>query len=143
MYCSSCGVQVADQASFCSSCGKPTAISSAPAPTYAPPYASTQPPMLPPYQKKPATNAGLGFGITSLIVGILTLSYAFIDYQGISSGSYGYIYFSEIGLLFILSAVGIVFGSISTRAENAIGKGGLGVSIAAMLFTFYLAQFGG
>jgi uncharacterized membrane protein len=99
--------------------------------------------MLPPYQKKQASSSGLGLGVTSLVVGILTLSYAFIDYQGISSGTYGYIYYSEIGLLFVLSAAGIVFGSISTRAENAIGKAGLGVSIAAMLFTFFLGQFGG
>ena len=122
----------------------PTPASYQPAqPQYqAPPVQYYQQPMLPPYQKK-APNSGVGFGVTSLIIGILTLSYAFIDFQSINSGEYGYIYFSEIGLLFILSVVGIIFGSISARAENSIGKGGLAVSIFALLFTFYLAQFGG
>ncbi len=98
--------------------------------------------MLPPCQRKQG-NPGLGFGVTSLIISILTISYAFTDYQAISSGQFTYIYQSEIGLLFILSAVGIVFGSISTKAENAVGKSGLGISVAAMLFTLYLALFGG
>jgi hypothetical protein len=171
MFCTNCGVKSTGSGNFCSNCGKTLDNSLAgqpavaPTPNYGgptgyqppsnsqyqapsvPPYQppttpANQPAMLPPYQRKQG-NPGLGFGITSLIISILTLSYAFTDYQGISSGQYGYIYESEIGLLFILSAVGIVFGSISTKAQNAVGKSGLGISIAAMLFTFYLAQFGG
>ena len=98
---------------------------------------------MPPYQRVQKTNSGLGLGITSIIIGVLTLGYAFTDWQGVSSGMYGYIYYSEIGLLLMMSAVGIVFGSISTKAENGAGKAGLGISLLALLFTFFLAQFGG
>ena len=143
MYCSSCGTQIAEQSAFCSSCGKANGSISPTATASNQQSQVAQPEMLPPYQRKKAANNGLGLGVSSLVVGVLTLSYAFIDYQGISSGAYGYIYFSEIGLLFFLSALGIVLGSVSARAENSVGKGGLGVSIAAMLFTVYLSQFGG
>ena len=98
--------------------------------------------MLPPYQKK-ASNQGLGLGITSLIIGVVTLVFAFIDLGGINSGDYGYILQSEIGLLFLMSVAGITFGGISARAENPVGRAGLTLSIGALLFTFYLAQFAG
>jgi hypothetical protein len=96
--------------------------------------------MLPPYQKK-AANKGLGLGITSLIIGVVTLIFGFIDLNGINSGNYGYILQSEIGLLFVLSLTGITFGGISAREENSVGRSGLTLSIGALLFTFYLAQF--
>lgn len=98
--------------------------------------------MLPPYQKK-ASNQGLGLGITSLIIGVVTLVFAFIDLAGIDSGDYAYIFLSEIGLLFLMSVAGITFGGISARAENAVGRAGLILSIGALFFTFYLTRFAG
>ena len=129
MYCSGCGFQVENQAVFCSQCGRSTA--------------QNQPQLQPTPAQPKRSNPGLGFGISSLIIGILTLSYGFIDYDGISSGGYSYIYYSEIGLLLIMSIVGVVFGGLATRVNNAVGKAGLGVSVAALLFTLFLAQYGG
>lgn len=142
MFCTNCGLKMEKVGRFCASCGTSTEASSVQVPPVVQTPPPSYPPMLPPYQKK-ASNQGLGLGITSLIIGVVTLVFAFIDLAGIDSGDYAYIFLSEIGLLFLMSVAGITFGGISARAENAVGRAGLTLSIGALLFTFYLTRFAG
>lgn len=139
MYCSKCGNQVAVEAVFCSMCGAGTIQTTQVSVGQQPHQSSVH--QHPTSERK--SNRGLGFGIASLIVGVLTLSYGFIDYDGIANGGYSYIFYSEIGLLLVMSIVGITFGGISTKSNNNVGKAGLIVSLSALVLTLFLSQFGG
>ena len=150
MFCPNCGKPVPLESRFCASCGtqlpnnepenlhKFVTSPANPTETYLP----YEPNSMDNKQDK-QDKQGLGFGVAGLIVGILALVIGFFDYSLLGNGTYGYILESEIGILTIISIIGIVFGSISTSKKSSIGTWGLVVSILALLFTFFLAQFSG
>jgi hypothetical protein len=102
--------------------------SAAPAPSWAPVPA-------------PASNAGLGPGIIGLIFAVLSLGIGLYDYVSWTSGLYSYIDFAEIGLLGVISILGIIFGAISSAKKSRLGSWALSLSIFGLLLTFYLSQF--
>jgi hypothetical protein len=83
----------------------------------------------------------LGLGIAGLILGILSLGYGLSDFAAISDGTYSYILLEEIGILAIMSILGIAFGAVATGRKSILGLWGLVLSVLALLLTFFLSQF--
>ena len=141
MFCSKCGKSATTDAQFCSSCGSKLASSQqvqthqfAQHEPAAPLYNAT--PTMPAKQK-----SGLGLAIAGLILGILALGYGLSDFAAISDGTYSYILLEEIGILSIMSILGIVFGAVATVRKSILGLWGLVLSILAMLLTLFLTQY--
>lgn len=140
MFCTKCGKSGAASDEFCAACGnkfvktQTSTIPGAPAYHYVPSDTS----------QHPATKkSGLGFGVASLVIGILAVVLGLADFGLLQSGDYGYILYSEIGFLFLGSVLGIIFGAISTQKSNNIGRWGLGISVLALVLDIALSQFGG
>jgi len=66
MYCGQCGTEIAPNSAVCPSCGTPVATGM---PPYQPPYGQ------PMYMPKPPVP-GRGFGIASMVMGIIGVIYA-------------------------------------------------------------------
>ena len=149
MFCSNCGKQIGDADKFCSSCGavhKTSAtVSKSPDDTWIVPGSNpTGSPVPPPAYVAPvAKPSGQGLGIASLVIGVIGIVLGLVDYGGVTSGSYDYIYNSEIGLLFILSVLSVVFGSIANRRKAPIGRAALIVGLASLVITFMCARYAG
>lgn len=141
MFCSKCGKSAATDAQFCASCGAKLVSSQQ---VQSQPFTQSEPAAaafnMPPMQIQ-KSKSGLGFGIAGLVLGILALAYGFSDYAAVTDGSYSYILYEEIGILAILSILGIVFGGVSTSRKSPIGMWGLVLSTLALLFTFFLSQY--
>jgi hypothetical protein len=141
VFCPKCGKSATAEAQFCAACGSqlpvnqqvatprvPATESAAPTPSWTPAPA-------------PASNAGLGLGVTALIFAVLSLGIGTYDFASWTSGLYSYIELAEIGLLGVLSILGIIFGAISAGMKSSLGSWALSLSILALLLTFYLSQF--
>jgi predicted RNA-binding Zn-ribbon protein involved in translation (DUF1610 family) len=135
MYCSTCGKALpAEKAQFCPSCGSKQAVPAANTATVSPPY--DYPPDVPTLRR-----SGQGAGIAGLIVGLIGLFFGIYDYSLVQE-AYDYILPEEIGILFILSALGIVFSSVGASRKSSIATGGLVISLLSLFLTFYLASIG-
>lgn len=136
MYCTACGKGLpTEKAQFCPICGAkqvPAVVSAPVAP--AAPYEYVQTELVP-------RKSGQGMGIAGLIIGIIGLFIGLYDYS-LLQGAYTYILSEEIGLLFIISAAGIIFSSVGVVRKSQIATWALIVSALSMLLTFYLASFG-
>lgn len=139
-FCANCGATLADDAAFCAACGTQ---SGAPAqqtqqPTYQQPVTYAKP-------KIP----GRGFGISALVLGIIGLVFAIIDFGNVSTfvgtanafGSFG----SAIGrgyagqligqltLELIIPALAIIFGICAKKRgyKNKVATSGFVLGIIA------------
>lgn len=141
MFCPKCGKSATAEAQFCAACGNqlpvnqqvttprtPSAESATPTPSWTP---------LP----APASNAGLGLGITGLIFAVLALGFGIYDLVSWASGLYSYVDLAEIGILGVMSILGIVFGAISAGMKSSLGSWALSLSIFGILLTLYLSQY--
>jgi hypothetical protein len=141
VFCSKCGQAATAEAQFCVECGNQLTASqqiaitsvaatdsAAPAPSWAPVPA-------------PASNAGLGLGVIGFIFAVLSLGIGIYDYASWTSGLYSYIDVAEIGLLGVISILGIIFGAISSAKKSTLGTWALSLSIFGLLLTFYLSQY--
>jgi hypothetical protein len=141
VFCPKCGKSATVEAQFCAACGNQLPVnqqvatprvadtdSAAPTPSWTP---------VPP----PASNAGLGLGITGLIFAVLSLGFGIYDFAAWTSGLYSYIELAEIGLLGVMSILGIIFGAISAGMKSLLGSWALSLSIFALLLTLYLSQY--
>jgi hypothetical protein len=86
-------------------------------------------------------NRGNGLGVTGLVFALLASGFGIYDLASWSSGLYSYVDVTEIGLLFMMSLLGIVFGAIGTAQKSRVGSWALSLSIFSLLLTFYLAQY--
>ena len=129
MFCPNCGAQNADQAAFCFNCGgtfypqQPVApVNYAPTsspmhygPTYAPPV--PVPGYVAPVHQQPAKTPGIGLGVTSMILGILSLMTIAVR---------GY-WFSVLSAI-----VGIILASVGMSQAKRAGKTN-GMAIAGLV----------
>jgi hypothetical protein len=127
MYCSKCGGLLVPGAAFCPSCGQQSAVN---------PTVQQQ------YLANPKSRSKNGIGITSIVFGSLALVFGLSDYGNIQTGSFDYVYSSEIGILFLAGVAGLILGIISSRATNKPGRVGLVISAVSLLVTFVLASYG-
>lgn len=121
MFCTKCGSKQAEGVSFCSNCGNPVGAQVQSA-TVQP--VATAPVYVAPVVTQPATQGGAG--LAWAIVSFVVTGYGFFsglnDLGGVSNGTYGYIYPTEVGLLAAISVVGIILGSISMRLKHPAGR---------------------
>ena len=141
MFCSKCGRPASTEAQFCASCGaKLSSNQQVHTQQFAQPEVVT-PAYQVPTVPAPKGKSGLGLGIAGLILGILSLGYGLSDFAAISDGTYSYILLEEIGILAIMSILGIAFGAVATGRKSILGLWGLVLSVLALLLTFFLSQF--
>jgi uncharacterized membrane protein len=141
LFCPKCGKSATTDAQFCAACGAQLPVNQqVQTPRVATPETAmpsqTFTPMPP-----PASNAGLGLGIAGLVFAVLTLAFGFYDFASWSSGLYDYIAVEEIGLLAIMSLLGIIFGAVSAAKKSAVGSCALSLSIFGFLLTMFLSQY--
>ncbi len=141
MFCPKCGKSATTDAQFCAACGAQLPVNQ---PVQTPRVATPETAMpsqtftpMPP----PASNSGLGLGITGLIFAVLALGFGIYDYLSWTSGLYSYIELVEIGLLGVMSILGIIFGAISAGMKSSLGSWALSLSIFGFLLTLYLSQY--
>jgi hypothetical protein len=127
MFCTNCGSQNADNATFCTNCGAPFQQQTPVAPV-APPAYNPAPAYVPaPVFSAPTKNPGIGFGVASLILGIISLILFCFWYVSVPC--------ALIGL--ILAAVGKKSSS-DAGMSNGLAVGGLVCSIIALgLLAFF------
>lgn len=135
MFCTECGKGLpAESARFCPSCGAkltaPTSSRDQAAPAYE--YIPTQ---------ARVTKSGQGLGVAGLVTGVVGLFFGLYDYN-LVQGTYDYFAPEEIGGLFILSALGIVFSAVGVSRKSIIATWGLVISVLSLFMTFYLASLG-
>lgn len=141
MFCPKCGKSASAEAQFCAACGNQLPVnqqvatprvseseSAVPTPNWTPVPA-------------PASNAGLGLGITGLIFAVLSLGFGIYDFVSWTSGLFSYIELAEIGLLGVMSILGIIFGAISAANKSTLGSWALSISVVGFLLTLYLSQY--
>lgn len=123
MICTKCGHNNVDEALFCEECGSRLGAGASPQPGPAQqPYAAYTPPQ-PPYAQQPGMGQpyaapqpekkGVGFAVTSMVCGILSL---------VLSCCVPYV-------PFILALVGVVMGGVSLHGH----RGGKGMAIAGLV----------
>jgi|GEM_PF-1881753 len=142
-FCQNCGAPVAEGAKFCAGCGTPIVAAAAPTPAPAPtpvptPAPTPAPVPTPVYAPVKQKTPGKGFGITSMILGILGAIAAFGNVFGEEAGIMDllegkYAYFdgteSELYMSFVVMAILSVLGLIFGLAAKARGyKNGISVS---------------
>lgn len=141
MFCPKCGKSAISEAQFCASCGNQLPVNQQVAtPRVAETESAVPTPSWTPVPA-PASNAGLGLGITGLIFAVLSLGFGIYDLAAWTSGLYSYVELAEIGLLGVLSILGIIFGAISSAKKSRLGSWALSLSIFGLLLTFYLSQY--
>lgn len=131
MFCTECGKGLpTESAHFCPSCGSPQAAPSIP---QAVPheFVATEPVV---------RKSGQGMGTAGLITGIIGLVFGLYDYN-LLQGTFDYLVPEEIGILFILSALGVAFSSVGVSRKSTLGTWGLVISLLSLFLTFYLASF--
>ena len=112
--CPNCGTSSPDTNAFCNRCGYAyNNMRSAPRPNPAPAPNPVPPAYRPPVNVAPS-NKGRGFGIASMICGIVALLFAFI-YLGI-----------------ILGILGIIFGAVSKSKGYRGGMATAGIVCASI-----------
>lgn len=99
MFCTSCGRAGGTGDEFCASCGHRMPLSQPSSNTSQAPY-QFQPNPRP--VNSQVSKQGLGFGIASLVLGVVSVCFVLADFGLLSSGDYQYIFYSEIGFLFFL-----------------------------------------
>ena len=135
MYCSTCGQGLPNEkAKFCPSCGsKQVALSASAVPS------------APAYEYIPAatrdTKSGQGIGVAGLITGAIGLFFGLYDYN-LVQGTYDFFAPEEIGMLLVLSALGVVFSAVGVSRKSTIATWGLVISVLSLFMTFYLASLG-
>ena len=84
-FCPRCGTQLMDNATFCHVCGMTCGTTNMPIPqNYSPQGAHQAPPAQPAYYIKPKVP-GRGFGISSMVLGIVGAFYCFVLMIGMSA----------------------------------------------------------
>jgi hypothetical protein len=141
MFCSKCGRPASTEAQFCASCGNQLPVNQQVATPRVPSTESAAPTPSWASVPAPSSNAGLGLGITGLIFAVLSLGFGIYDFAAWTSGLYSYVELAEIGLLGVMSILGVIFGAISAGMKSSLGSWALSLSIVALLLTFYLSQF--
>ncbi len=139
VFCSNCGQQIDDQQRFCPNCGAPTQPSGQ-APVY---FAQPQPVM---YAIKPKIP-GRGFGITSMVLGIIGLVYsviAFVEALVLINADYRYVEDaagSVVGVSVvysILSILALIFGCCARGRQYKNGISASGITMGSIGITLYL-----
>ena len=158
-YCSSCGNAVADGAAFCSACGRPlqAPAQNNPTPNYAVPNNPTPnnsiPNYPPQYQYRPVVFErpkvpGRGFGITSMVLGILSVIYGLGLIGTVTSeigrlSRYSWLekavsvtFVQILTLVSVLSILSFIFSTVSIKKgyKNGISVAGLAMSIIGFVF---------
>jgi hypothetical protein len=140
MYCVQCGQKQTSEALFCQFCGTKLPIPSAqvPAPT---PQVQSQP-FHPPAPPRPAGSRGTGFAIAGLILGILGIINALLNFGMLAAGSFFYVPWESVVLVFLVSTVATVFSGIAVAKGSGAGiagliLGSLGVSFSILLVSAF------
>jgi hypothetical protein len=141
VFCPKCGKSATIEAQFCAACGNQLPVnqqvatprvnaaeSAVPNPAWTPVNASD-------------SNAGMGVGIAGMIFAVLAFGFAVYDFVFWLSGFYDYIALEEIGLLGVMSILGIILGAISAAKKSTLGSWALSLSIFAFLLTLFLSQY--
>ena len=110
MFCKNCGSVIADGAAFCANCGAPAVVEAPEAPVAAEPVYAPQQPYEAPQYVQPAYNAApaadpveRSLASSTLVFGILSISFAFIPY---------------------VNFLGIIFGAIAlSKAKRYVASG--------------------
>ena len=100
-------------------------------------------PNTPPFVVQKPRGEKIGLSVSAIVISCLALVFGLYDLNAVTSGEYGYIFFSEIGMLLIMSvvAVGLAIPAIVQKARLA--SGALTLSLLALLVTFACARYGG
>ena len=109
-YCTQCGIQLADDAAFCTQCGAAQAVAEPQAPIYTndqpPVYTNDQPPVYQPPVYDAPVQPEVKKNFTPLVLGILGIIFAWL--------------FALVG--HVLSIIGIITGAAECkRTGNASG----------------------
>ena len=130
-YCPSCGNQLTEQDAFCSKCGH-AASPQSPAPVS---FSQPAPPVTAP------ASSGLGASITGIIFGAIGLFFLLYDFAQLGSGWFTWVEPAEIGLLSVISALAIVFGSIGSSKKHTLGYVALSAGLVSIVMVLALAQY--
>lgn len=127
-FCPKCGNVVADGSMFCNHCGNPINVQ------YVQPVQPVQPVQ---YYVKPKIP-GRGFGISSMVLGIIGLFYGFVFLMALTDIPY---YAAEsmlpsVLMFSVLSILAVCFGAAARNRgyNNGICKSGLTMGIIGLCF---------
>jgi len=88
------------------------------------------------------TTQGQGLAITGIVLGAIALVLALLDIIFIWSGEYDYITAEEVGLLFLLSVVGLVFSILALAKKNSLASTATALSGSALFVVLALTIYG-
>ena len=139
MFCSRCGAKNDVSYAHCSSCGS---LLNSPyaAPQYptAPPPTNYQIPMAPPARPN---SEKFGLSLSAMLVALYTIFSGVTDLNGVASGVYGFIYASEVGLLFLLSIISLGLSIPAVVQKTKLSAGALTLSLIALVLSLACAAY--
>jgi hypothetical protein len=142
LYCSKCGVKNDAAHSYCSSCGQVLANTNFPGQIPSP----VAPPIfyqLPGVPMAPPKNEKFGLSLTAMLIAIYGILSGLIDIGSVVSGDYGYIYWSEVGLLTLIAVISLGFSIPAVVQKTRLSSGALTLSLIGLLIAFASAAYGG
>lgn len=86
-------------------------------------------------------NQGLGFSISSILIGTVAVVAGLINVSGVSQGLYLYIDDAEVGLLMLLAGTSLGLAIPAYRKKQRLRVGALIVAITSWTVVFLAAQF--
>jgi hypothetical protein len=140
MYCVQCGQKQTSEALFCQFCGTKLPIPSAQVSVPAPQVQNQ--PFHPPAPPRQPGSRGTGFAIAGLILGILGIVNALLNFGMLAAGSFFYVPWESVLLVFLVSTLATVFSGIAVAKGSAAGiagliLGSLGVSFSILLVSTF------
>ncbi len=140
-FCQNCGTQLSDGASFCANCG--TAVATASQPTVN--QTVVQPIAQPVVMVKPKIP-GRGFGISSMVLGIIGVVYGFI----LLINTANFMDTEQLPLILVYSSLSILSLCFAPAAFKRGYRNGVSISglfmgiigVAFFLFAFFGVAFG-
>lgn len=141
-FCQGCGAQCTDEAAFCSACGtRLTTPNNQPqAPTQCPPTTAQIPVYAQPIYVKPKIP-GRGFGISSMVLGIVGLVYSFMGFSIIQSSTNVTNLLSPLLMLLSMPVLALCFSLAARKRGYQNGISTSGLVLGSIALGIYVLAF--
>lgn len=140
MFCTQCGRKQASEALFCQFCGQKLPVLTSNFDSSNPEMASQ--PIHPSAPRRQTGSGALTLGIAGLVLGILGITNAIINFGILAAGQFSSVPLDSAGLVFLVCTLSSLFSGVALAKGSGSGivgliLGSLGISLSLLLLSLY------